>query len=53
MVRIWNIRHICIFAIFISPLVYSGIVNIMNIEIMCFPYIEGLNSAISMKVGDR
>ncbi len=42
-----------IFAIFISPLAYSGIVITMNIEIMCFPYTAGLNSAVSMKVGDR
>ena len=42
-----------IFAIFISPLAYSGIVITMNIEIMCFPYTAALNSTVSMKVGDR
>ena len=42
-----------IYAIFISPLAYSGIVITMNIEIMCFPYTAGLNSTVSMKVGDR
>jgi len=42
-----------IFAIYISPLDYSTQIILFNLEFISFPYTDAINSAISMKSGDK
>ena len=42
-----------IFAIYISPLEYSTQIILVNLELIMFPYTGAINSAISMKSGDK
>ena len=42
-----------IFAIYISPLDYSTQIILINLECLCFPYTGAINSAISMKSGEK
>ena len=42
-----------IFAIYISSLDYSTQVILINLECLCFPFTGGINSAISMKSGEK
>ena len=42
-----------IFAIYISSLDYSTQIILINLESLCFPYTGAINSAISMKSGEK
>ena len=42
-----------IFAIYISPLDYSTQIILVNLEFISFPYTDAINSAISIKSGDK
>ena len=42
-----------IFAIYISPVDYSTQIIVVNLELIAFPYTGAINSAISMKSGDK
>ena len=42
-----------IFAIYISSLDYSTQIIVVNLELIAFPYTGAINSAISMKSGDK
>ena len=41
------------FAIYISPLDYSTQILLINLETLCFPFTGAINSAISMKSGEK
>ena len=42
-----------IFAIYISPLDYSTQIILINLEALCYPYTGAINSAISLKSGEK
>ena len=42
-----------IFAIYISPLDYSTQIILINLESLCYPYTGAINSAISLKSGEK